>query len=227
MHDSHASGAGVDATGRTLAGIGLLLAAYAAAAVAGWPQHGRDLLVAAQAAHAPAHADDHAEPHGDHADHGDHAGTAPPPVTVLPFCLLLAAIAILPLTPRLAHWWEHNSSKLLVAGLLGLVTLAYYLFLHRQPVDLHFPTHATVAPAAAGPSWGLAGAVLANAFLSEYVPFILLLFALYVISGGVRIEGDLVATPNVNTAFLGVGTLAASFIGTTGAAMLLVRPLLE
>jgi Na+/H+ antiporter NhaD/arsenite permease-like protein len=227
MHDSHASGAGPDATGRTLAGIGLLLAAYATAAVAGWPQHGRDLLVAAQAAHATAHADDHAEAHGDHADHGDHGGTAPPRITVLPFCLLLAAIAILPLAPPLAHWWEHNSSKFLVAGLLGLVTLVYYLLLHRQPVDLHFPAHATVAPAAAGPSWGVAGAVLANAFLSEYVPFILLLFALYVISGGVRIEGDLVATPNVNTAFLGVGTLAASFIGTTGAAMLLVRPLLE
>jgi hypothetical protein len=59
------------------------------------------------------------------------------------------------------------------------------------------------------------------------VPFIVLLFALYVISGGVRIEGDLVATPRVNTTFLGVGALAASFIGTTGAAMLLVRPLLE
>ena len=218
MHDSHVAG-GSAATGRTLAGIGLLLAAYAAAVIGGWPQHGRDLLVAAQAAHTPAHAaDGHAEA---------HAGTAPPAVTVLPFCLLLAAIAILPLTSRLSHWWEDNSSKFLVAGLLGLVTLAYYLFLHRHPVDRHFPVHATVAPAAGGPSWGVAGAVLANAFLSEYLPFIALLFALYVISGGVRIEGDLVATPNVNTAFLGVGALAASFIGTTGAAMLLVRPLLE
>ena len=162
MHDSHAAGGGSDATGRTLAGIGLLLAAYVAAAGAGWPQHGRDLLVAAQAAHAPADADDgHAEPRA------DHAGTAPPAATVIPFCLLLAAIAILPLAPPLAHWWEHNSSKFLVAGLLGLVTLAYYLLFHRHPVDLHFPAHATVAPAAAGPSWGVAGAVLANAFLSN------------------------------------------------------------
>ncbi|NBW96039.1 MAG: sodium:proton antiporter [Planctomycetia bacterium] len=146
---------------------------------------------------------------------------------VLPFCLLLAAIAILPLTPRLAHWWEHNTSKLLVAGGLGAVTLAYYLLAHRHPVDLHFPAHATVAPAAAGPSWAVAGAVLANAFLAEYAPFIVLLFALYVITGGVRIEGDLIASPNVNTSFLAIGALAASFIGTTGAAMLLVRPLLE
>jgi len=214
MHDTPAAAAG-DATGRTLAAIALLLAAYAAAALAGWPQHGRDSLVAAQAAA------------GDHAPHDAHPATAPPILTVIPFCLLLAAIAILPLTARLAHWWEHNSSKFLVAGGLGLVTLGYYLLEHRHTVDLHFPTHATVAPAASGPSWGVAGAVLANAFLAEYVPFIVLLFALYVISGGVRIEGDLVATPAVNTAFLGIGALAASFIGTTGAAMLLVRPLLE
>jgi len=218
-HDSHAT---VGRTDPTLTVIALLLAAYAAAVLVGWPQHGRDLLVAAQAAHG--HADAHAE---HEATHDAHAGTPPPAITVLPFCLLLAAIAILPLTARLSHWWEHNSSKFLVAGILGLVTLAYYLFLHRHAVDLHFPVHSTVAPAVAGPSWGVAGAVLGNAFLSEYVPFIVLLFALYVISGGVRIEGDLEATPGVNTTFLGVGALAASFIGTTGAAMLLVRPLLE
>jgi hypothetical protein len=199
-------------TRRTVILIALALAAYAAAGLAGWPQHGRDLLVAAQATHEKAHAE---------------AGTSPPAATVLPFCLLLGAIAILPLTSRLSHWWEHNSSKLLVAGLLALVTLTYYTFLHRHPVDLHFPAHAVVAPSAAGASWSVAGAVLANALLAEYVPFIVLLFALYVITGGVRIEGDLVATPNVNAAFLGIGALAASFIGTTGAAMLLIRPLLE
>jgi Na+/H+ antiporter NhaD/arsenite permease-like protein len=207
-----------------LAGIAIVLAAYAAAAWFGWPQHGRDLLVQAQAAGAAAHATDHAQA----ADHAHSAaGTSPPVLTVLPFALLLAAIAILPLTSRLSHWWEHNSSKLLVAGALAMVTLAFYTFFHRHPVDLHFPVHSVVAPAAAGPSWGTAGAVLANAMLAEYVPFIVLLLALYVITGGVRIEGDLVATPTVNTAFLGIGALAASFIGTTGAAMLLVRPLLE
>jgi Na+/H+ antiporter NhaD/arsenite permease-like protein len=216
-HDTHAS---VGRTDPTLTVIALLLAAYAAAVLAGWPQHGRDLLVAAQAAHA------HPDAEAEH-DAAGHAAASPPVITVLPFCLLLAAIAILPLTARASHWWEHNSSKFLVAGILGLVTLGYYLFLHRHAVDLHFPTHTAVAPAATGPSWGVAGAVLANAFLSEYVPFIVLLFALYVISGGVRIEGDLEATPRVNTTFLGVGALAASFIGTTGAAMLLVRPLLE
>ena len=147
--------------------------------------------------------------------------------TVLPFALLLAAIAILPLTPGLSHWWEHNSSKLLVAGLLAAVTLGYYLLGHRHPIDLHFPAHAVVQPAAAGPSWSTVGTVLVNAILSEYIPFIALLFALYVITGGVRIEGDLEATPTTNAAFLAVGAVLASFIGTTGAAMLLVRPLLE
>ena len=209
----------------TLYLIGAALAAYALAAVFGWPQYGRDLLVQAQAAH---HAADHAPaPDAAHPPAADHAAASPPLPTVLPFVLLLAAIAVLPLTRQFAHWWEHNSSKLLVAGILGLVTLAYYTFFHRHPVELHFPAHATVAPAAAGPSWSTAATVLANALLSEYVPFIVLLFALYCITGGVRIEGDLQATPTVNAAFLGIGGLAASFIGTTGAAMLLVRPLLE
>jgi Na+/H+ antiporter NhaD/arsenite permease-like protein len=230
MHDTPPShrtapeSAAIAASSRTLVGIAALLVAYAAAVAFGWPQYGRDLLVQAQAAH---ETEAHGEAHGpDAAAHGG-VSTSPPPATVLPFAVLLAAIAILPLTPQLSHWWEHNSSKLLVAGCLALVTLGYYAFMHRHPVDLHFPTHGIVEPAAAGPSWGMAGVILTNAMLAEYVPFIVLLFALYCITGGVRIEGDLQATPTVNATFLGVGALTASFIGTTGAAMLLVRPLLE
>jgi Na+/H+ antiporter NhaD/arsenite permease-like protein len=228
MHDSTpdavsttASATPAPTSARVAAGIALLLAGYAAAAVCGWPQHGRDLLLQAQAAH-------HEPLHDGPAGHTPAAGTTAPPLPlVLPFAALLAAIAVFPLTPGLAHWWEHNSSKLLVASALACLTLAYYAFAHRHPVDLHFPAHSSVMPAPAGPSWGLAGAVLANALLAEYVPFIVLLFALYCVTGGVRIEGDLEATPTVNTIFLAVGALAASFIGTTGAAMLLVRPLLE
>ncbi|MFM7207042.1 MAG: sodium:proton antiporter [Planctomycetaceae bacterium] len=207
-------------------GIALALIAYAVAATLGLPQHGRDLLVASQAAHGLAHDPAHATS----ADAGAAAAPAvagPPAATVIPFAVLLAAIAILPLTPAAAHWWEHNSSKLLVSGLLAAVTLGYYLLGHRETIDLHFPAHALVEPAAAGPSWGTVAAVLVNALLAEYVPFITLLFALYVITGGVRIEGDLEATPTTNAAFLGVGAVLASFIGTTGAAMLLVRPLID
>jgi len=114
-----------------------------------------------------------------------------------------------------------------VAAILAAGTLAYYLLVHGQAIERHFPAHGVVAPGGAGPSWALAGTVLVNAICSEYIPFILLLFSLYTIAGGVRIEGDLEATPNVNAAFIGIGALAASFIGTTGAAMLLIRPLLE
>jgi Na+/H+ antiporter NhaD/arsenite permease-like protein len=234
-HDASHGGPATSGSARTLTAVGLALAAYLVAAALGWPQHGRDLLVAAQAGHHAAdHGDDHAP--GDHAPaHDDHghadahhaAGAAPPLYTVVPFVILLGMIAVLPLVPSLAHWWEHNSSKLLVAAILAAVTVAYYLVVHAQPVELHFPAHDVVTPAAAGPAWGVAGTVLVNALCAEYIPFILLLFALYTITGGVRIEGDLAATPTVNAAFIGIGALAASFIGTTGAAMLLIRPLLE
>jgi hypothetical protein len=119
---SGAESAASSASSRTQAGIAALLVAYAAAAAFGWPQHGRDLLVQAQSGHETVA---QGEAHGpDAAVHGD-VSTSPPPATVLPFAVLLAAIAILPLTPQLSHWWEHNSSKLLVAGCLALVTLGW------------------------------------------------------------------------------------------------------
>src|SRR5262249_20752828 len=61
----------------------------------------------------------------------------------------------------------------------------------------------------------------------DYTSFLVLLAGLFIVSGGVHLEGDLPAPPPVNTAFLGVGALLASFIGTTGASMLLIRPLLQ
>ncbi|MBI1899592.1 MAG: sodium:proton antiporter [Planctomycetia bacterium] len=125
---------------------------------------------------------------------------------VAPFVLLLGAIAILPLVPRASHWWEHNLHKFYVAAALGFVTLAYYLLAHGG---------------------GKTAEVLDHAILKEFVPFIVLLFSLYTISGGIRIECDLPARPIVNAAFLGAGAILANFIGTTGAAMLLIRPLLE
>jgi Na+/H+ antiporter NhaD/arsenite permease-like protein len=69
--------------------------------------------------------------------------------------------------------------------------------------------------------------LLANALLNEYIPFIVLLLSLYTISGGISIQGNLRAHPATNVAFLAVGAILASFIGTTGAAMLLIRPLLD
>ena len=78
-----------------------------------------------------------------------------------------------------------------------------------------------------GRNYSLTCEVFANAIFKEYVPFIVLLFSLYVISGGIRITGDLPAHPLTNAVFLLIGGLLASLIGTTGAAMLLIRPLLE
>lgn len=66
-----------------------------------------------------------------------------------------------------------------------------------------------------------------HAYLLEYFPFIILLLALFTISGGVRIKGYLKGTPEVNTGILLIGTLLASWMGTTGAAMLLIRPILR
>ena len=124
---------------------------------------------------------------------------APLPLyTVLPFVAMLLAIALFPLW--LPHWWESNRNKLVVAAVLGAPVLVLYLV--RQPGAL---TH----------------------MAADYVSFIVLLTGLYVIAGGVALRGDLEATPLVNTAFLATGSLFASFIGTTGASMLLIRPLLQ
>ncbi len=189
--------------------VAAVLAAYAAALAMNWPQAATDAIVAA------AHAKE------------AHEHQPPPFVMVLPFALLLGAIAILPLLHRTEHWWESNLHKFYVAGGLGLITLAYYALWHHHAIERHFLGHAVVEPARTGISWQLAWTVLQNAILADFVPFITLLFALYTISGGIRIEGDLRAHPAVNTAFLAVGGLLASFVGTTGAAMLLIRPLLE
>lgn len=138
---------------------------------------------------------------------GTPLATVPPSMwAVLPFAGLLLCIATLPLIPSAAHWWEHNRNKLIVALSFGGVTLLYYALTYDLPK---------------------VGAVLEHAVLSEFLPFIILLFCLYVISGGICLKGDLSAHPTTNTMFLAVGALIASFVGTTGASMLLIRPLLQ
>ncbi|MCC6418834.1 MAG: sodium:proton antiporter [Gemmataceae bacterium] len=139
-------------------------------------------------------------------------------VWILPFVLLLLAIAILPLVPATHHWWERNRSKLLVAVVLALVVLGYY---GLRGFGTRAGAHATHAGAETIVH------VLEHAVLGDYVPFIVLLFSLYTISGGISVRGDIEATPLTNTTILALGTLLASFIGTTGASMLLIRPLLE
>ena len=126
------------------------------------------------------------------------ASLAPPVYAVAPFVFMLLAIAVGPLW--IPHWWGSNRNKLVVAAALGLPILALYLA--RRPSALV----------------GMA---------DEYVSFMVLLAGLYAVSGGIRLTGDLEATPLTNTAFLGLGALLASFVGTTGASMLLIRPVLQ
>jgi len=168
---------------------------------------------------------DHADGHAGH-QHTDHGHGAPPIWTVIPFVSLLLCIAVLPLIPATAHWWEHNSSRFLVAASLGVVTLLYYLLLHNSPMDAHFAGHRVIDPVD-GPNFKLAWTVFENAIIGEYIAFIVLLFSLFTISGGIRISGDLKASPKTNAIIIFIGAMLASLVGTTGAAMLLIRLLLE
>lgn len=120
----------------------------------------------------------------------------------IPFVGLLLSIAILPqLAPRL---WERY---------LGVVVA--------------FWTTATLLPLAATYGWGATLDLATHVVLGEYLPFCLLLFALYTIAGGIVIGGNLHGSPGVNTGILAFGTVLASLIGTTGASMVLIRPLIR
>ena len=120
---------------------------------------------------------------------------------VFPFILYLFLIAVLPLF--LGRFWESNRNKLALAAVVGAPVIFYLLRLHPEGGHLLFE----------------AG--------REYLAFMALLGALFVISGGIYLRGALAGTPAVNTAVLATGALLASLIGTTGASALLIRPLLR
>jgi Na+/H+ antiporter NhaD/arsenite permease-like protein len=135
-----------------------------------------------------------------------------PLYSLIPFILMLGSIAVLPLVAH--HWWESNKNKLIVALVLGLITIGWIIF---QNI-----TH------------GLDGHVihelnheLKHAVLYDYIPFIALLGSLFVITGGILVQGDIQSKPIVNTTMLGIGAVLASLMGTTGAAMLMIRPLIS
>jgi Na+/H+ antiporter NhaD/arsenite permease-like protein len=210
--------------------IAVIIILYVLALLLGWPQRGTQSIVAANAVHggaaeAKALLDKSAVP-GETIPAAEHAN--PPPIwMVIPFVVLLAAIAVLPLIPATEHWWDSNLHRFLIAIGLGIIVLAYYALLHRGPVQGHWPAHHIVQPVTGPLQLHFVMTVLANAMLQEFVPFIVLLFSLFTIAGGIRITGDLQAHPLTNATFLSAGAFLASFIGTTGAAMLLIRPLLD
>lgn len=118
--------------------------------------------------------------------------------SALPFVCLLLMIALLPLA--VPHFWESNRNRGLLVAVIALPVLI--LFLINDPSTM---LHS----------------------IEEYCSFIVLLAALYIISGGICVTGDLRATPTVNTAFLALGAVLANLIGTTGASMILIRPFLN
>ncbi len=120
----------------------------------------------------------------------------------LPFVGLLLSIALMPLLA--ARLWHHHYGKIAAGWALLLVI----------PLAFRFGPGS-----AAGEVWHI--------LLQEYVPFTALLLALYTTGGGVLLRGHLVGTPGTNTALLALGTLVASVMGTTGASILLIRPMLR
>ncbi len=115
-----------------------------------------------------------------------------------PFVIFLMLIAVMPLA--LPHFWEKNRNKVIVSALVSIPVLPFLIF--RLPAQL-------------------------GRTVEDYISFILLLASLFIISGGILLTGDLRATPAVNTGFLLFGAVISNLIGTTGASMLLIRPLLK
>jgi Na+/H+ antiporter NhaD/arsenite permease-like protein len=129
-------------------------------------------------------------------------GTQLSVIWMVPFIGILLSIAFMPLfTPAL---WHHHYGKV-AAGWSALLLV---------PLALVFGV---------GTAWGEVVYVATQ----EYIPFIMLLLALYTTGGGVLLRGTLVGTPVTNTALLALGTVLASVMGTTGASMLLIRPVLR
>ena len=120
--------------------------------------------------------------------------------TLIPFILMLLGIATAPLI--VPNWWEKDINKIFYSLFLGVPTIVYLL------------------------SNGYSHEVI-HQMLYDYVPFIILVGTLFVITGGIHIRLNFTPTPLANTLMLLIGFLLASLMGTTGAALLLVRPLLR
>src|SRR3989338_3725546 len=120
----------------------------------------------------------------------------------VPFAGILLSIALMPLLAPI--FWHHHFGQ--VAAAWGLSFLV--------PFAITF-----------GP--GMAGVSLVHALVAEYIPFVILLTALFTVAGGIFIRGNLHGSPGLNTTILAIGAVLASFMGTTGASMLLIRPLIR
>lgn len=130
----------------------------------------------------------------------EHSTSSIAELALLPFILMLLSIAIFPLFWN--KFWGKNKNKLFISIILS-IPIVIYLFVNNL-------SH-----------------TLLHTLLFDYVPFIILLGALFTITGGILLSGDIEAKPKINTLFLGIGAVLASLMGTTGAAMLLIRPVIQ
>ena len=157
---------------------------------------------ATESALVPGHAEPHSETHGeDHAHHHGVEGQGLSVLWVIPFAGMLLSIALGPILAP--HFWHANYGKV-AAGWIVLFSIP---FLAIYKGDAFYE--------------------ILHIVLLDYVPFIILLGALFTAAGGICLKGSLRGSPTVNTAILFIGTVLASWMGTTGAAMLLIRPILR
>jgi Na+/H+ antiporter NhaD/arsenite permease-like protein len=142
-----------------------------------------------------------AEPPSSAEHQTDAIGETLPVWSALPFVGILLSIALFPLLAPV--FWHHNFGRISLAWSL---ILAIPFLVAYQSAALHAILHV---------------------YIIDYIPFIILLGGLFTVSGGIYLRGSLAGTPLVNTMLLLVGTILASLIGTTGASMLLIRPVLR
>ena len=139
--------------------------------------------------------------HDYHTAHHGVDGSKLPIWSVIPFIGMLLSIAIIPLINF--HFWEHNFGKISLA----------WIVIFSIPFLIGYK----------GDGWY----EIVHIVLLDYVPFIILLAALFTCAGGICLKGSLRGSPVVNTVMIAIGTALASWMGTTGAAMLLIRPILR
>ena len=132
----------------------------------------------------------------------ENIGATLPLWSIIPFVGMLLSIAFFPLTKP--HWWEHHQ----------LHVSAFWSLIFLIPFTLKY-------------GFGVSVEKVAEVVLLDYVPFIVLLLGLFTVAGGIHVAGAPVGTTKNNVIMMAVGTFLASFVGTTGAAMLLIRPVLR
>ena len=133
--------------------------------------------------------------------HGTGIGADLPLWSIIPFVGILLSIALFPLIAP--HFWHHHFPK--VSAFWALVFAVPFILVYGAAARYE----------------------ILHIYLADYIPFIILLWGLFTVSGGILVRGKLQGKPLVNTIFLLIGTIIASWVGTTGAAMLLIRPVIR